>query len=61
MQVCIAVAEEVPTDERVLSTLAHLCRKLKRMHIVREVLEKATAADPRNVGLLRGLFGAYAR
>ncbi|KAK9835553.1 hypothetical protein WJX74_002846 [Apatococcus lobatus] len=61
LQVCTAVAEEVPTDERVLSTLAHLCRRLRKMYIIREVLEKATAADPRSVELLRGLFGAYAR
>lgn len=61
LQVCNEVAEEVPTDERVLSTLQHLCRKLNKLSLIREVLEKATTADPRNVGLLRGLFGAYAR
>ena len=61
LQVCTEVAEEVPTDERVLSTLQHLCRKLNKLSLVREVLEKATAADPKNTDLLRGLFGAYAR
>ncbi len=61
VQVCNEVAAEVPTDERVLSTLAHLCRKLNKLVLVREVLEKATAADAKNVDLLRGLFGAYAR
>ena len=61
LQVCTGVADEVPTDERVLSTLSHLCRKLNKLSLVCEVLEKATTADPKNVGLLRGLFGAYAR
>ncbi|KAK9867593.1 hypothetical protein WJX84_000627 [Apatococcus fuscideae] len=61
IRVCNEVAAEVPTDERVLSTLAHLCRKLNKLVLVREVLEKATAADAKNVDLLRGLFGAYAR
>ena len=52
---------EVPTDEQILNTMSIVYRRANRMKDMSAAFAAASAAHPRDEGLLRGVFVSYVR
>ena len=52
---------EVPTDEQILNTMTIVYRRANRMKDMSAAFAAASAAHPRDEGLLRGVFVSYVR
>ncbi|KAL3145468.1 hypothetical protein ABBQ32_003295 [Trebouxia sp. C0010 RCD-2024] len=61
LQVCEAVRREVPTDEQILNIMSIVYRRANRMKDMSAAFAAASAAHPRDEGLLRGVFVSYVR
>lgn len=61
VQVCEAVRREVPTDEQILNIMSIVYRRANRMKDMSAAFAAASAAHPRDEGLLRGVFVSYVR
>ena len=61
LQVCEEVRHEVPTDEQLLNTMTIVYRRANRLNDMSAAFAAASAKQPQDEGLLRGVFVSYAR
>ena len=55
-QVCEEVRQETPTDEQILNTMTIVYRRANCMDLMSAAFAAASAAHPKDEGLLRGVF-----
>jgi hypothetical protein len=60
-QLCDEVLSETPTDEHVLQTLALVLRQARRIKEITAAYVAASAAAPKDQGLLLGAFWGHVR
>lgn len=61
MQLVDDVLAAAPSDDPTLHVMSMLLKSTRRAHDLTRLYEAASAQEPSNTDLLRGLFGAYVK